>query len=428
MLLAGVFVGWLYGRPAIGLLVATLAVLGWHLWCAYRFENWLHSGMQGAIPGGSGFWPQLFARFRHLDERASRYRKRWRGLVRELRASAKAFPEGVVVLNGRREIIQYNRVARQHLGLRKRRDSGQRIESFVRHPEFLSFLEAGDADASVTIPSPTDSGVWLECRLVPYGSRDRLLLLRDTSTEHRVEAMRRDFVANASHELRSPLTVLAGYLDTMGDDQAMPAEWHQPIGDMQRQVERMTRLVADLLELSRLENAGHAATTDEVALQSIVHTVVDEAGSVYSGQMNITVDVPASAILLGDEADIYSVVQNLVSNAIRFTPDGGSIQVAWQIDAHAGRLIVSDDGPGIPAEAVPRLTERFFRVDDGRARDDGGTGLGLAIVRHALDRHEARLEIDSVPGQGSTFTCDFPMARLAGTAGAIPDSDKETIT
>jgi len=253
---------------------------------------------------------------------------------------------------------------------------------------------------------------WLNCRIVPYGADQKLLFMRDVTERIRLTRMRRDFVANASHELRSPLTVITGYLDSLADDEKLPREWALPVTQMQMQTRRMNRIVAELLELSRLESAGPANDQDLVDVAGLLSSA---QRALYKPGETATVEVLAEskARLRGSGNEIESLVTNLLSNAVRHTPVEGRIVLSWRSDEHGADLSVADTGEGIDPEHQPRVTERFFRVDRGRARDDGGVGLGLAIVKHVVGRHDGKLEIDSERGKGSVFTCHFPPSRVA---------------
>jgi two-component system phosphate regulon sensor histidine kinase PhoR len=264
---------------------------------------------------------------------------------------------------------------------------------------------------TVDIPSPVSDGAGLNCRVVPYGMDRKLLLLRDVTDRMVLNKMRRDFVANASHELRSPLTVMSGYLDTMAEDKELVSTWAQPVQQMQDQAKRMTRIVAELLELSRLEGAGRASTEEIVDVCGLLSS----ARKAYAGQASmpaIELEIESAAQLRGNAGEIESVITNLLSNAVRHTPADGTIKLTWQSAPDGADLVVTDTGEGIAEEHIPRLTERFFRVDRGRAREDGGVGLGLAIVKHVLGRHEADLSIESNAGEGSEFRCRFPSKRV----------------
>ena len=413
LLVVGGVIGWLYDGVILGVCVTAVALLAWQLLNLWHLERWLRTGRIDALPGGNGVWPQIFARIEFIQERSRRRRRRWRQLVRELRSSARAFPDGGVVLNARHEIVIYNASARRLLGLRKRRDRGQRIENLIRHPDFVAYLARGEFNQSVEIPAPAGSDQHLSCLLIPYGPDQRLLLIRDITAAVRTERIRRDFVANASHELRTPLTVITGYLDTIADDPQAPAIWRQPVVEMRTQAGRMRQLLDDLLELSRLEAAAPTSLDHAVDMTALLETARKEALAVPGHPQQVEVRVTSGARLLGEESEIRSVVSNLVSNAVRYTPPEGSVIISWSSDEDGGYLAVTDTGIGIAEEEIPRITERFYRTDSGRAQQKGGTGLGLAIVKHALRRHEAELEVRSQLGAGSTFTCHFPPHRLA---------------
>ena len=295
----------------------------------------------------------------------------------------------------------------------QRRIGASASDNLLRNPAFVRYLRSDDFSETIEIPSPIHDQHWLSCRIVPYGADQHLLLIRDTTEMRRLTQMRREFVANASHELRSPLTVISGYLDTIADDPDMPRHWQKPLEQMQNQAERMNHIVAELLELSRLEGSG-AATQDELVdiggLLAAARKSVQGRGNVPA----IELDIQSPSRLRGRTTEIESVISNLLSNAIRHSTQDDVITLGWHCDADGGQLSVADTGEGIADEHLPRLTERFYRVDQGRAREDGGVGLGLAIVKHVLERHEAKLSISSTLGEGSCFVCHFPASRIAG--------------
>jgi len=411
LLVVGTVIGWVYDRPAVGLLVAALLVLAWQVRQLVAFDRALHSGNFDAFRLGEGLWQQIFSRFNYEHERGSRYREQHRRLLREFRKTTNAMPDGAVILNGENEIEFCNRAAKRLVGIRRKKDRGQRVDNILRDPELTALLHDDDSGRTVDIVSPTQSGRWLNCRVVPYGTDQKMLLLRDVTEAIRLRKIRRDFVANASHELRSPLTVISGYLDAIAEDPKIASDWEQPISQMQGQAKRMALIVSELMELSRLEVSGQAGTDN----------VVDVAGLLAAGRKaftgqkdvpSINVDIESDARLLGNSREIESVITNLLSNAIRHTASDGEVSLLWRSDSKGAWLEISDTGEGIDEEHIPRLTERFFRVDRGRARQDGGIGLGLAIVKHALSRHDAELTISSKPGEGSSFCCHFPPNRV----------------
>jgi len=256
----------------------------------------------------------------------------------------------------------------------------------------------------------------LNCRVVPYGADQKLLLLRDVTERSKLNKMRRDFVANASHELRSPLTVISGYLDAFADDDEVPESWAKPIGQMRNQADRMRQILGEMLELSRLESSGSATTDEAVDIVELLNQAQRDFQGPNTAQ--ILLNSESNSHLLGVRNEIESVIVNLLSNAIRHTPPDGEITLTWRSGPDTAELIVEDSGEGIDAEHIPRLTERFFRVDRGRSRSEGGVGLGLAIVKHVLVRHDAEFNVASELGAGSTFTCYFPSARVVSAAPA----------
>lgn len=412
-LIAGALVGLIYDHPALGMLIVALAFLAWHLYNLYRLERWLTTGATTGIPDGEGVWPPVFARIQFIKVKAKRRGKRFRRLVKELRASTEAFPDGGVILNAQHEILNYNLAARVLLDLKVRGDRGQRIENLLRHPDFIACLRNPGDRQAVEIPSPAAGDTWLSCRLIPYGPDQTLLLIRDVSERVKLERVRRDFVANASHELRTPLTVIMGYLDTLGDDPQKPPVWQQPVRVMQEQAQRMLRLVEDLLQLSKLESGQSVSMDRVVNVAGLIEAARREVLSLPGGPERIEVRIDSPVNLLGEDTELQSVVTNLVANAVRYTPAEGKVTITWNVDQEGGHLAVVDTGIGMSEADIPRVTERFYRADGGRARQQGGTGLGLSIVKYALRRHDADLEIRSRLGQGSSFICHFPRDRLA---------------
>jgi two-component system phosphate regulon sensor histidine kinase PhoR len=318
-----------------------------------------------------------------------------------------------VLLGPNREILWFNRTAGHWLDLRRKVDYGIRIDNLVRNPDFVEYLEKRGAMAPPRIHLPKHGDRWLLFRLVTTSDAgQQLLIIRDVTNEARLESMRKDFVANASHELRSPLTVIGGYLDALADEPGLDPAWQQPVQEMRRQSDRMRSIVQDLLELSRLEAQGGAAELAPVDVGGMLALIRKDALARPERPGTVELHLDSDALLLGSETELHSIFSNLVSNAVKYTPAGGSVDIRWWTDPAGGHVEVRDTGIGIPAEHLPRLTERFYRVDAGRSRKMGGSGLGLAIVKHALQRHGGRLEVQSVEGQGSTFSCHFPPGRV----------------
>ncbi len=411
-LLAGAMIGWFYERPLVGLLVAALLCLAWQTRQLLQFERALRTNNFDKFRFGEGIWEQLLARIRFDRERGKRRKVAYRNLLREVRKSTDAMPDGAVILDARNEILSCNRAASELAGLKRKKDRGQRIDNILRDQALSSLFDDDDFEKSVEIASPLRDGEWLNCRVVPYGADQKLLLIRDVTERMRLTRMRRDFVANASHELRSPLTVISGYLDALAEDDGLPDQWHRPVEQMQSQSRRMNRILAELMELSRLESSGSASQDEVIDVDALIRKVVASLPQ-QADTATISITNASRVRLLGREAEIESVLVNLLTNALRHTPSSGTITVAWERSINGASLTVEDTGIGIEAAHLHRLTERFFRVDRGRSRDDGGVGLGLAIVKHVLARHQAELDIVSEPGKGSRFSCNFPADRLS---------------
>jgi two-component system phosphate regulon sensor histidine kinase PhoR len=420
-LVVGLAAGWLLGNLWAGLACALALHLGWLLANLFRLEWWLRHRNYADPPDVGGAWGEIIAQVVRLHRRKRFHKQRFVQLMRQLQRSTAALPNGVVILNAQREIMWFNRTAARLLELRSTADLGLRIEHLLREPEFVRYLARQDFSNPVVIRPPTIEGCYLSLQAAPYGDGQLLLLVSDVSRQMRLEAVRRDFVANASHELRSPLTVVSGYLETLGQDAALDRELLGPVAEMRRQAERMTAIIRDLLELSRLEESDEVvggAPIDVGALLSLLRKDV-LARSQHPHEVRVRTE--STAKLLGDEPEIHSAFSNLVDNAAKYTPPEGSIEMRWWTDDSGAHLEVSDTGPGIPPEHLPRLTERFYRVDAGRSRATGGSGLGLAIVKHVLQRHGATLEVRSTLGEGSTFVCHFPPERIAPGIASVAD-------
>ncbi|MGB5449774.1 MAG: phosphate regulon sensor histidine kinase PhoR [Woeseiaceae bacterium] len=418
LLAAGAGIGWIYGHTDWGLLAAALLALIWQVRHLLSFERALRTGNFDDFRYGEGIWEQIFSRFRFEHERGVRRKHNYRTLLREIRKSTNAMPDGAVILDADYEIVVCNRAAKELAGIKRKKDRGQRIDNILRNPELSKLLRSDDHKSTIEIMSPVMDGNWLNCRVVPYGADQKLLLLRDVTERMRLAKIRRDFVANASHELRSPLTVIGGYLDALADDNDIPETWQKPVVQMRGQAARMRQILSELLELSRLESAGPPQSEQPLDVLALLETS-REALAGHAGAAVMTINAESAARLRGNSAEIETVIVNLLSNAIRHTPPDGEITMTWRSGDDGADLIVADSGEGIDPEHIPRLTERFFRVDRGRSRDDGGIGLGLAIVKHVLARHDAELIVTSEAGVGSEFRCHFPPERVVVTP-AIP--------
>jgi two-component system phosphate regulon sensor histidine kinase PhoR len=416
-LLLATVTGWIFGRPGLFAAIYLGCVAFVQTRNLIRFERWLRLRSSTRPPSLSGLWGNTVDTANRLYRRKNFHKRRVLMLLREFRRLTSAMPDAAILLGSSHEIVWFNRTAARWLGLRKKVDYGIRIENLLRHPEFVDYAERGGKGPAPRINIPKFGDRWLEFNLVTTSALGlRLLIVRDVTSEARLESMRRDFVANASHELRSPLTVVSGYLDTLADDPALDAAWREPVREMQRQSERMKNIVQDLLELSRLEADSGEAEHAPVDAAGMLALIRKEVMARPDRPAAFELSLESDTVILGAEAELHSIFYNLVSNAAKYTPADGSIRVRYWTDEAGAHVSVADTGIGIPAEHIPRLTERFYRVDLGRSRKLGGSGLGLSIVKHALQRHGGRLEIESVEGKGSTFTCHFPVARVAPRA------------
>lgn len=412
LLLAWLF-GLMLGRPALVFALVLAAYLALQLANLLRLEYWLRHRRIKPPPDMGGAWGEVVAIVSRIYRRKQYHKSHVTELLREFRRLTTAMPEGAVLLGPDHEILWFNPRVSAWLGLRRKRDLGTRVENLVRHPAFVDYLRTGMPEEGVIVQAPGGSERWLAFHLVKTEPQQReLLIVRDVTREQHLESMRKDFVANASHELRSPLTVITGYLDALGDDQKLDPTWNAPVMEMRRQAERMSTIIGDLLELSKLESGANPLEERPVDVGSMLALLRREVLALEERPREVRLRMDSDAWLKGVEAEFHSIASNLLTNAVKYTPAEGEIELRWWTDEQGAYLSVRDTGPGIAPEHISRLTERFYRVDSGRSRDFGGSGLGLAIVKHALQRHEGTLTIDSVEGQGSTFTCHFPPQRV----------------
>ena len=425
-LLIGVVLGLLIGGfwPVVAV---TLAVcLAFQLYQLFRLDHWLHHRRRLDAPDPGGLWGDVVAQVVRLHRRKGYHKQRLIQMFRELRRSTAAMPDGVIVLNAANEITWFNRMASHLLGLRRKVDFGLRIDNLLRQPDFARYLNGSHFDAPVVVRGGRTLEGYYALQLVPYGDQQKLLLVRDVTRENLVEAMRRDFVANASHELRSPLTVISGYLETLANDSQLDPELLPPMQEMRRQAERMTAIVRDLLELSRLEASDAEVTGEEVDVPALLSLLRKDVLARSIKPATVSLELESEAHLRADPGLVHSAFWNLIDNAAKYTPPSGSMRLRWWSDAAGAHLAVSDTGPGIASWHLPRLTERLYRVDSARSRASGGSGLGLAIVKHVLQRHGAQLEVSSVEGEGSIFTCHFPLSRVIVAPRAVATADALT--
>ena len=401
-------VGWMTAVICLALLLVH------QLWHASKLTVLLLSPSYGEVPVAMGIWGEIYYRLHKLV-------KGWRDQVLEVEQQHQRFiqaiqasPNGVVMLNEDDQIEWCNAIAEKHFGLNARRDAMQRITHILRKPAFVQYIIRQNYREPVKLTGMGDFEQFsLEVQIFPYGDKQKLVLSQDISQIEKTDAMRRDFVANVSHELKTPLTVLAGFLETVSELDLNEEERDRYLEMMSVQTGRMKTLVEDLLTLAKLEGNPEPPISQVVNMPNMLARLKLDAEGLSQGKHQISFDQNSDKNILGDDLELYSAFSNLVSNAVRYTPEGGKVCVTWAQIGEEIELCVSDTGPGIAAEHIPRLTERFYRVDRSRSRETGGTGLGMAIVKHVINRHHGELKIESTVGVGSRFCLVFPKQRIA---------------
>jgi two-component system phosphate regulon sensor histidine kinase PhoR len=411
-ILVGLIVGEAWG---FGFLCAGLAVLlAHHLGGLHALLVWLRDPQDANVPTGSGAWEEAFNALYRLQRGTTQRQHRLTGQLARFRSAAQAMPDGVVVLDAEDRIVWCNGMAEHYLGIEQRKDAGQPLLNLVRAPAFVDYVRGGEFTEPLTVRLTRDADLVLSVRFVPYGQEEKLLLVRDVTQAEKLDTMRRDFVANVSHELKTPLTVVSGFVETLMDghvDITSP-RGRQVLDLMRAQSDRMLHLIDDLLTLSALESSSEPSGEANIDVAALLASVHEDALALSGGRHVLSMRVSDPATVYGSENELRSAFANLVSNAIRYTPKGGRIELSWSRRDGQGVFAVEDTGIGIEAAHIPRITERFYRVDTSRSRDTGGTGLGLAIVKHVLTRHQATLEVKSEIGKGSRFSALLPARRV----------------
>jgi two-component system phosphate regulon sensor histidine kinase PhoR len=402
---------WSLGAAGGGLLAFAALVLR-DSWRGQGLMNWLRGPLTGSAPRDSGFWGELAYRV----ERAVRGRElsiqQERDRLAQFLSAIEASPNGVMLLDGADQIEWCNSVAAEHFGLDPERDRRQRVTNLVRMPAFVSHLQAGRFGESVEFSGPLGRST-LSVLVRPYGEGMKLVLSQDITERERAEAMRRDFVANVSHEIRTPLTVLSGFIETLAQLPLTEVERQRVMHLMSQQTDRMQALVGDLLTLARLEGSPRPAPDRWCAMEPLLRQALQDAELLSAGRHVLSIEGAEDAEVAGSDTELLSAVTNLLNNAVRYTPEGGSIVLRWLWRGDGGAVIeVQDTGIGIAREHLARLTERFYRVDGSRSRDTGGTGLGLSIVKHVAQRHGGEIDVQSEPGKGSCFRLSLPALRV----------------
>lgn len=416
-LLLGLLVGSLFSVPFLGLLAGTWAYLFYFARRLNQLSLWLKNRAGSEEPAHEGLIGEITKEFNHTRRHYKLRGEKLTGYLNRFQDATNALPDAIVILGEHGRIDWANKKARQYLDIRWPQDSGQRISNLIRKPEmsdFIHFMDEGILDQTLELELGSPQAVRLEFRIAPYEDTQKLMVARDITKLHQNNQMRKDFIANASHELRTPLTVVSGYLESFQDDEDCPAGWNSIIRTMRKQATRMQSLITDLLELSALESSRDEHDyQDEIHVSEMISSIHQEAASVSGVMAHVFyIEVDSSLRVMGNQRQLYSAFSNLVINAVQYTPEQGIIRIKWFLSEDEACLQVSDTGEGIPEADIPRLTERFYRVDKGRSRERGGTGLGLAIVKHVLAAHGGRLVIESTLGKGSTFSCHFPADRV----------------
>jgi two-component system phosphate regulon sensor histidine kinase PhoR len=414
VLVAVIIVGTVFGTVA-ALWVALLGVVllfAVHLFFLAALGQWLERPHLSTIPDGVGTWSEVFTRLYKARRATETNERRLADNEERFRRTISALPEGIVLIDAALQIEWCNPVAERHLGISLRADQGLRLTNLVRDPAFVGFMTSGNFREPLVLCPLGNPGLILSIVMIEFEPGRSIVISRDITQSERVDAMRRDFVANVSHELRTPLTVVNGFLETLIEAQPAldPVRMHH-LGLMQEQATRMHRLIEDLLMLSRLESAETPLVDEQIDVPQLARELEAEARALSQGHHVIALEVKPARVR-GCREELRSAFANLVSNAIRYTPSGGHITLRWRELGDGAQFEVEDTGIGIAPEHIPRLTERFYRVDKSRSRETGGTGLGLAITKHVLQRHQGRLEVHSQIGQGSLFAAWLPQTRL----------------
>ena len=402
--------GWLSGHPLLVSVVFLLVYLAWQFYNSLRLHHWL-THWESAPPESVGMWSEVFDRLSELQKLNTKRQQQYQNVIDDFQGLADAFPDATLVIDKNDVITWFNNSAIELLNLKVPEDRGQAVTNLMREPGFSAWLAVQEkVTSNMEFPCPTDNNIILQASIARFRKDQRLLILRDITDIQNLDRMRRDFVANVSHELRTPLTVLIGYLEMLqGQTDSEDAD---VIERMYRQARQIGSLLEDLLELSRLQDADFSITDEDIDIPAMMAQLKEQAEEYDQGAHQLTFEIQPGLKISGAEADLRSAFQNLITNAIKYTPEGGKNTVKWELQDEQPTMSVKDTGVGIPRRDIPRITERFYRVGSDRARNSGGTGLGLAIVKHVLNTHQAHLKIKSELDQGSEFKCVFPAKRL----------------
>lgn len=404
------FLGWMFGWFTWAISLGLCLYIGWIIFEVMRFSAWtVHTSERFNTPPYRTLLRSFFDQNAQLMRAQTKIQAQSRSTVERIQNSTAALQDGVILLNKQHRLEWWNPAAEQLLGFNAKKDYKKPITHLVRHPKFAAYLDTQSFQEPLELLSPSNARIHLQLQITQYGNQEHLVVVRDISQLRQLEQMRKDFVSHMSHELRTPLTVIVGYLETMLEHtQTLAPRWIRALEQMQQQTQRMQYLLQDLLLLSRLESTEQSTDLYPVAIEPLLQSIVKDARALSKEQHQIQLTIDQDCTITGSEQELHSAFSNLIFNAIKYTPAQGRIQITWWVDTLGKHLSVADSGIGIEAHHIPRLTERFYRVDASRSSTTGGTGLGLAIVKHVLLRHNAHLEITSQLGQGSVFTCHLP--------------------
>lgn len=403
-------IGMFLNTPFEALCIGLVCLIAWHYHQLTLLVDWLWKKRGAYPPASKGIWADVFDGIYQQQRKHRKKRNELTVLVRRFRLGAESLPDAALVFNNDRTLVWCNSLAQNMLGFKWPEDMGNRIDNFLRQPEFIEYLELENYEKPFEFPSPVNELTILECRIAPFEKDKWTLIARDITQIKQIEQMRKDFIANVSHELRTPLTVMRGYLELLTEsDVPEAAIWKKAHAMMNEQTIRMDGLVNQLLTLTKLENKQFVLAQSKVNVARLLQMIAEEAKTLSDNKHIINLDIEPNLFVRSSEEQIRSAFSNLIFNAARYTPAGESINVSWKaLDNGGARFVCQDTGDGIPAEHLSRLTERFYRVNQARTRDSGGSGLGLSIVKHILANHDSDLEISSQVNVGSTFSFTIP--------------------
>jgi len=413
IVISSIFVGYLFDQILLFIILALFSYIFFMLKNLFKLHNWM-SDRKKELPDAQGYWGEIFNELYLLEEQKKKQQKLLSTALSRFKKAAEALPDGIVILSQHNFIEWINPVASVSLGIKYPQDSGQKISNLIRHPGFQRYLEKNNFSKTMTFPSPNNVDNTLTIQIIPFGYKQKMVFCRDITHITKLEEMRTTFVSNVSHEMRSPLTVLSGYLEMFSDKPPQDDKsFKLGIDNMYQQAMRMQRLVTDLLALSKMETAPveHTKLVDVPALLISLKENAEILGQDKHHDISLQVDKKLN--LRGNIDELHSLFANLINNAVRYTPENGVIKIKWEISNEKAVFSVKDNGPGIASQHISHLTERFYRADVDRSRESGGTGLGLAIAKYAVERHDGSLGISSELGKGSTFSCYFPKQRFS---------------